>query len=150
MNSQQTSKGAGRDAKENSMGRAAHLRVVIIASLGGTLLGFDTGHRRRHDSAARIFFSLSPAGPRAAVSSALWATLLGAVVVGGSGDLYGSRNMLRVVGPLYVLSAQRSALAWKHVVRCVDSSPESPSVDRRRPRRRISRKSRRLIGAERW
>jgi hypothetical protein len=150
MNSQQTSKSAGRDVKENSMGGAAHLRVVIIASLGGTLFGFATGHRRRRNNAARNFFSLSPAGPGAAVSSALWATWLGAFVVGGSGDLYGSRNVLRVVGLLYVLSAQRSALAWKHVVRCVDSSPESPSVDPQRPRWRISRKSRRLIGAERW
>jgi hypothetical protein len=116
MNSQQAFKGAGRDVKENSMGGAAHLRVVIIASLGGTLFGFDIGHRRRHDSAARNFLSLSPAGPGAAVSSALWATLLGAFVVGGPGDLYGSRNMLCMVGLLYVLSAQRSALVWKHVV----------------------------------
>jgi hypothetical protein len=53
--------------------------------------------------------------------------LLEALVVGGPDDLSGSRNMPRVLDLLYVISAQRSALAWKHVVRCVDSSPESPA-----------------------
>jgi MFS family permease len=38
--------------------------------------------------------------------------LLGALIVGGPGDRYGSRNMLRVVGMLYVISALGCALAW--------------------------------------
>jgi MFS family permease len=39
-------------------------------------------------------------------------TLLGALIVGGPGDRCGSRNMLRVVGMLYVISALGCALAW--------------------------------------
>jgi MFS family permease len=38
--------------------------------------------------------------------------LLGALIVGGPGDRYGSRNMLRVVGMLYMVSALGCALAW--------------------------------------
>jgi Sugar (and other) transporter len=38
--------------------------------------------------------------------------LLGALIVGGPGDRCGSRNMLRVVGMLYVISALSCALAW--------------------------------------
>jgi sugar porter (SP) family MFS transporter len=94
------------------MAGAAHFRVVIIASLAGILFGFDTAVIAGVTTALREIFSLSPAGLGAAVSSALWGTLLGALVVGGPGDRYGSRNMLRVIGLLYVVSALGSALAW--------------------------------------
>jgi sugar porter (SP) family MFS transporter len=94
------------------MGGAAHFRIVIIASLAGILFGFDTAVIAGVTTALREFFSLSPAGLGAAVSSALWGTLLGALIVGGPGDRYGSRNMLRVVGMLYVISALGCALAW--------------------------------------
>ena len=94
------------------MGGAAHFRIVIIASLAGILFGFDTAVIAGVTSALREIFSLSPTGLGAAVSSALWGTLLGALIVGGPGDRYGSRNMLRVVGVLYVISALGCALAW--------------------------------------
>jgi sugar porter (SP) family MFS transporter len=94
------------------MGGAAHIRVVIIASLAGILFGFDTAVIAGITHALRAFFSLSPAGLGAAVSSALWGTLLGALFVGRPGDRYGSRDMLRVVGLLYVVSALGCALAW--------------------------------------
>src|SRR5258708_1802023 len=96
----------------DSMGGAAHFRVVIVASLAGILFGFDTAVIAGVTTALREIFLLSPAGLGAAVSSALWGTLLGALVVGGPGDRYGSRNMLRVIGLLYVISALGSALAW--------------------------------------
>jgi hypothetical protein len=38
--------------------------------------------------------------------------LLGALIAGRPGDRFGSRNMLRVVGMLYVISALGCALAW--------------------------------------
>ena len=38
--------------------------------------------------------------------------MLGALIVGGPGDRYGSRNMLRVVGMFYVISALGCALAF--------------------------------------
>jgi sugar porter (SP) family MFS transporter len=104
--------GAGTKSEEQSMGGAAHFRVVIIASLAGILFGFDTAVIAGVTTALRDFFSLSPAGLGAAVSTALWGTLLGALIVGGPGDRYGSRNMLRVVGLLYATSALGCALAW--------------------------------------
>jgi sugar porter (SP) family MFS transporter len=42
----------------------------------------------------------------------LWGTLLGALFAGRPGDRYGSRDMLRLVGLLYMISALGSALAW--------------------------------------
>jgi len=94
------------------MGGAAHSRVVIIASLAGILFGFDTAVIAGITHSLREVFSLSPVGLGAAVSSALWGTLLGALIAGRPGDRYGSRNMLRVVGLLYVISALGSAAAW--------------------------------------
>jgi sugar porter (SP) family MFS transporter len=94
------------------MGGGAHVRVIIIASLAGILFGFDTAVIAGVTHALREVFSLSPAGLGAAVSSALWGTLLGALIIGTPGDRYGSRDMLRVVGMLYVISALGCALAW--------------------------------------
>jgi sugar porter (SP) family MFS transporter len=94
------------------MGGAAHTRVVIIASLAGLLFGFDTAVIAGITHALRELFSLSPAGLGAAVSSALWGTLFGALLIGQPGDRYGSRDMLRVIGLLYVISALGCALAW--------------------------------------
>ncbi|MGB6355055.1 MAG: sugar porter family MFS transporter [Steroidobacteraceae bacterium] len=94
------------------MGGAAHLRVVIIASLAGILFGFDTAVIAGITRALREIFSLTPIALGAAVSSALWGTLLGALAAGRPGDRYGSRDMLRLVGLLYLISALGSALAW--------------------------------------
>ena len=94
------------------MGGAAHTRVVIIASLAGMLFGFDTAVIAGVTHALRAEFSLSPAGRGAAVSSALWGTLAGALLAGRPGDRYGSRDMLRIVALLYVISALGSAAAW--------------------------------------
>jgi sugar porter (SP) family MFS transporter len=94
------------------MGGAAHFKVVIIASLAGILFGFDTAVIAGITHALREIFSLSPAGLGAAVSSALWGTLVGALIAGRPGDRYGSRDMLRLVGLLYLVSALGSALAW--------------------------------------
>jgi sugar porter (SP) family MFS transporter len=94
------------------MGGTAHFKVVIIASLAGILFGFDTAVIAGITHALRDIFSLSPAGVGAAVSAALWGTLLGALIAGRPGDRYGSRDVLRVVGLLYVISALGCALAW--------------------------------------
>jgi sugar porter (SP) family MFS transporter len=94
------------------MGGSAHLKVIIIASLAGILFGFDTAVIAGITHALREIFSLSPVSLGAAVSSALWGTLLGALIAGRLGDRHGSRNMLRLVGLLYLVSALGSALAW--------------------------------------
>ncbi|HEX3866154.1 MAG TPA: MFS transporter, partial [Gemmatimonadaceae bacterium] len=76
------------------------------------LFGFDTAVIAGITHALRDVFSLSPASLGVAVSSALWGTLLGALIAGRPGDRYGSRDTLRLVGFLYVVSALGSALAW--------------------------------------
>jgi sugar porter (SP) family MFS transporter len=93
------------------MGGAAQIRVIIIASLAGLLFGFDTAVVAGVTGALREVFALTPAGLGAMVSSALWGTLLGALVLGRPGDRFGSRNMLRVIGLIYVVSAVGCALA---------------------------------------
>jgi hypothetical protein len=74
----------------------------------------------------------SPASraPRELFSYVRWRTLLGAFTAGRSGDLYGSRDMLRVVGSPYFISELGSALAWQLFVRRI-------SILRRRRHRRI-------------
>jgi len=93
------------------MGGIAHFRVVLIASLAGILFGFDTAVIAGVTHSLREVFSLSPAGVGVAVSAALWGTLLGALVAGRPGDRYGSRDVLRVIGLLYLISALGCALS---------------------------------------
>ncbi|HLY58950.1 MAG TPA: sugar porter family MFS transporter [Stellaceae bacterium] len=87
------------------------LGIVVIAGLAGLLFGFDTAVISGVTQALRTVFGLSPAGLGAAVSSALWGTLVGALAMGIPGDRYGARNCLRLVGVLYVASAIGCALA---------------------------------------
>lgn len=86
--------------------------AIIIASLAGLLLGFDTAVISGVTRALVDVYALSPAGKGAAVSSALWGTLLGALVMGIPGDRFGTRDTLRFVGLLYMASAIGCALAW--------------------------------------
>jgi sugar porter (SP) family MFS transporter len=94
------------------MGGSSHVRVAVIASLAGTLFGFDTAVIAGVTHALREIFSLTPSGLGVAVSGALWGTLLGALIAGRPGDRYGSRNMLRLIAALYLVSAVGCALSW--------------------------------------
>jgi sugar porter (SP) family MFS transporter len=94
------------------MGGAGHFRIVVVAGLAGMLFGFDTAVIAGITHALTRVFELTPAGLGWAVSSALWGTLLGALSIGWPGDRWGSRDMLRVVGALYVVSAIGCAYAW--------------------------------------
>jgi sugar porter (SP) family MFS transporter len=89
-----------------------NIRVVLIAALAGVLFGFDTAVISGITQNLRDIYALTPAGLGAAVSSALWGTLLGALTVGYPGDRYGARNALRVVGLLYVIGAVGCASNW--------------------------------------
>ena len=90
----------------------SRLTVIVIASLAGLLFGFDTAVIAGVTQALREAYGLSPAGLGATVSSALWGTLLGALLMGGPGDRFGARNVLRFIGLLYLVSAIGCALAW--------------------------------------
>jgi sugar porter (SP) family MFS transporter len=90
----------------------SQLRIIIVASLAGLLFGFDTAVISGVTHDLRVAFALSPAGLGIAVSTALWGTLFGALTMGRPGDRFGSREVLKFVGLLYLVAALGCALAW--------------------------------------
>ncbi len=89
-----------------------YLGITIVASLAGLLFGFDTAVISGVTQSLRDVFHLSPAALGLAVSSALWGTLGGALFMGKLGDRFGTRDMLKIVGLLYLVSAVGCALCW--------------------------------------
>ena len=84
-----------------------NLRLIVTASLAPLLFGFDTVVISGvTDSVARTFH-LAPGSfwYGFSVASALLGTFIGAVFAGAPGDRYGSRDTLKVVGFMYVVSA---------------------------------------------
>ncbi len=57
-------------------------------------------------------FHLSPASLGLTVAAALWGTILGAMLAGIPGDMYGRRDSLRAMAVLYLVSALGCAFAW--------------------------------------
>jgi sugar porter (SP) family MFS transporter len=90
----------------------SQLRIIIVASLAGTLFGFDTAVISGVTQDLRSAFALSPVGLGITVSTALWGTLLGALTLGRPGDQFGSRAVLKFIGLLYFGAALGCALAW--------------------------------------
>ncbi len=88
------------------------LICTITIALAGLLFGFDTAVISGTTELLRQEYDLSPVWLGVTVSSALWGTLVGALVAGTPGDRYGSRNVLRVLAIFYLVSAVGSALAW--------------------------------------
>ncbi|HUQ11753.1 MAG TPA: sugar porter family MFS transporter [Steroidobacteraceae bacterium] len=91
-----------------------NLGIVVTASLAGLLFGFDTVVISGVTESVGKVFELSKGGfwYGFAVASALVGTLIGALVAGIPGDRYGSRDTLKVVGFMYVVSALGCALCW--------------------------------------
>lgn len=86
--------------------------AIAAGAIAGLLFGFDTAVIAGVTGPLRTVFNLSDSGLGAAVSAALWGTLVGALGAGVPGDRYGSRNVLLWVAVLYVVSAIGSAIAW--------------------------------------
>src|SRR4051812_25345903 len=96
------------------MGQSRSLGVIVTASLAGLLFGFDTVVMSGVTQSLRTVFHLE-AGSLwfgFAVASALVGTSLGELFAGIPGDRYGSRDTLKIVGFLYVISAVGSATSW--------------------------------------
>ncbi len=91
-----------------------NLRIIVTASLAGLLFGFDTVVMSGVTQSLRDVFHLEPGSWwfGFSVASALFGTALGAMIAGIPGDRYGSRDALKIVGYLYVISAMGSALSW--------------------------------------
>jgi sugar porter (SP) family MFS transporter len=88
------------------------VKSTIVAGLGGLLFGFDTAVISGATSALTNLFHLSPTLLGITVASALWGTVVGAMVAGILGDRYGRRDSLRVIALWYVVSALGCAAAW--------------------------------------
>src|SRR3954469_6563520 len=91
-----------------------NLGVIVTASLAGLLFGFDTVVMSGVTQSLRDVFHLDPdsAWFGFAVASALLGTALGALIAGVPGDRYGSRDSLKLVGLLYIVSTIGSSMSW--------------------------------------
>jgi MFS transporter, SP family, arabinose:H+ symporter len=85
---------------------------TVVAALGGLLFGFDTAVIAGITDALTKVYALSPSGLGLTVASALWGTIVGAMLAGIPGERFGRRDSLRVMAVLYVVSALGCAFAW--------------------------------------
>ena len=91
-----------------------NLAIIVTASLAGLLFGFDTVVISGVTGSVSKVFHIEPGSfwYGFAVASALLGTLIGALVAGVPGDRYGSRDTLKIVGFMYLVSALGCALCW--------------------------------------
>lgn len=88
------------------------VKSTAVAALGGLLFGFDTAVIAGTTQALTVTYHLSPASLGITVSSALWGTVLGAMLASVPGDRFGRRDSLRLMAVLYLISAIGCAFAW--------------------------------------
>lgn len=88
------------------------IRSTIVASLGGLLFGFDTAVIAGTTRALTQTFNLDPMSLGWTVASALWGTVMGAMLAGIPGDHFGRRDSLRGLAVLYIVSSLGCALSW--------------------------------------
>ncbi len=91
---------------------ATLLKSTVVAALGGLLFGFDTAVISGTTSALTQTYQLSPFLLGVTVFSALFGTVLGAMLAGFPGERFGRRDSLRVMAVLYLISGLGCALAW--------------------------------------
>ena len=85
--------------------------LAAVAALGGFLFGFDTIVINGAEQDIQRLWSLSGQMHGWVVSSALWGTVVGALIGGALSDRFGRKRTLQAVGALYLASAVWSALA---------------------------------------
>src|SRR2546427_2627308 len=88
------------------------LKSTVVAALGGLLFGFDTAVISGTTSALASTYDLSPTLLGVTVASALYGTIMGAMLAGWPGERYGRRDSLRGMAILYLVSALGCAAAW--------------------------------------
>jgi sugar porter (SP) family MFS transporter len=91
---------------------ATLLKSTVVAALGGLLFGFDTAVISGTTSALTQTYQLTPFLLGVTVFSALFGTVLGAMLAGIPGERFGRRDSLRVMAILYLISGLGCALAW--------------------------------------
>ena len=88
------------------------VRSIAVGALGGLLFGFDTAVIAGTTHALTALYQLSPGELGFTVSSALWGTVLGAMLAGMLGDRLGGRDSLRILAACYIVSALGCAFAF--------------------------------------
>src|SRR5207248_10496231 len=91
---------------------ATLMKSTIVAALGGLLFGFDTAVISGTTGALTETYQLSPFLLGVTVFSALFGTVLGAMLAGFPGERFGRRDSLRVMAILCLISGLGCALAW--------------------------------------
>ena len=81
------------------------LLYAIVAALGGFLFGFDTAVINGALPFFRDYFQLDKVMEGWAMSSAIFGCLVGAISIGRPADIYGRRNMLKLMASLFLISA---------------------------------------------
>ena len=97
---------------ESSKLNTCLVKSTVVAALGGFLFGFDTAVVSGTTHDLTIEYHLTPLLLGLTVASALWGTVLGAMLAGIPGDRFGRRDSLRFLAVFYLLSALGCAFAW--------------------------------------
>lgn len=92
-------------------GRGVLAGAIGTAALAGLLFGFDTAVIAGVTGDLTSLFKLTPETLGVTLSAALWGTLVGALFAGKPGDIFGSRDSLRVLAILYFVAGLGCALA---------------------------------------
>jgi sugar porter (SP) family MFS transporter len=88
------------------------LKSALVGALGGLLFGFDTAVISGATSQLTSVFHLTPGQLGLTVSIAVFGAVLGAASAGSFGQKVGSREALRLMALLYVISAVGCAFSW--------------------------------------
>ena len=88
------------------------LKSSIVGALGGLLFGFDTAVIAGTTKQLTNLFHLNDTTLGITVSIGLVGTVLGALTSGALGQRIGSREALRIMAVLYVVSSLGCAFAW--------------------------------------
>lgn len=88
------------------------IKSSIVGALGGLLFGFDTAVISGTTEQLTGQYHLTPFTLGVTVSIGLFGTVLGALNSGALGQRIGSREALRIMAVLYVVSSVGCAFAW--------------------------------------
>lgn len=81
------------------------LTCTLAAALGGLLFGYDTVIINGAMLYLVQYFELSPALQGWTVSSALVGCILGTILIGKPGDVYGAKRLLQILSILFLISS---------------------------------------------
>jgi sugar porter (SP) family MFS transporter len=87
------------------------IRCTIASALGGLLFGYDTVIINGAMLDLVKYFSLSPAIQGWTVSSALVGCIIGTILIGKPGDIFGAQRLLQLLAILFFISAAGCGIA---------------------------------------